>query len=67
MIVRLIFFADDDYLRYRDWLQEGACRHACAVHAYVLMTNHVHLLVTPATAEAVPRLLHGWAGATSGT
>jgi len=52
-----VFFADDDYVRYRDWLQEGACRHFCAVHAYVLMTNHVHLLLTPATAESVPRLM----------
>jgi putative transposase len=52
-----IFFADDDYVRLRDWLQEGACRHLCAVHAYVIMTNHVHLLVTPATAESVPRLM----------
>ena len=52
-----IFFADDDYVRYRDWLQEGACRQLCAIHAYVLMTNHVHLLVTPATAASVPRLM----------
>src|SRR5262249_3297954 len=52
-----IFFADDDYVRYRGWLHEGACRHFCTGHAYVLMTNHVHLLVTPATRESVPRLL----------
>lgn len=52
-----IFFAADDYARYRDWLQEAACRHFCAVHAYVLMTNHVHLLVTPAAADSVPRLM----------
>jgi putative transposase len=52
-----IFFAADDYARYRDWLHEGACRHLCAIHAYVLMTNHVHLLVTPAAAESVPRLM----------
>jgi REP element-mobilizing transposase RayT len=45
-----IFFAADDYARYRDWLHEAACRHVCAVHAYVLMTNHVHLLVTPGAA-----------------
>jgi putative transposase len=52
-----IFFADDDYVRYRDWLHDGACRHRCAIHAYVLMTNHVHLLVTPATAGSVPGLM----------
>ena len=52
-----IFFAENDYVRYRDWLQEAACRQFCAVHAYVLMTNHVHLLVTPAAADSVPRLM----------
>lgn len=29
----------------------------CALHAYVLMTNHVHLLLTPTKAEAVPKLV----------
>ncbi len=37
-----IFFDDADYGRYRDWLREAAAAHGCAVHAYVLMTNHVH-------------------------
>src|SRR5882724_11842009 len=52
-----IFFADDDYVRYRDWLIEAAAAYGCRVHAYVLMTNHVHLLVTPRHAESVPRTL----------
>ena len=29
----------------------------CALHAYALMTNHVHLLLTPKRAEAVPKLI----------
>ncbi len=49
------FFADADYLRYRSDLREIAMREDCAVHAYVLMTNHVHLLVTPMTEGAI-----GW-------
>jgi putative transposase len=28
-----------------------------AIHAYVLMTNHVHLLVSPGTTEAMPRMM----------
>jgi len=52
-----IFFAADDYLAYATWLAEAARDHGCAVHAYVLMTNHVHLLLTPADAESVPRML----------
>ena len=51
------FFADADYLRYRSDLREVAMREGCAVHAYVLMTNHVHLLVTPMTEGAIGRVM----------
>jgi putative transposase len=52
-----IFFAPEDYLAYRFWLAEAAKKYGCAVHAYVLMTNHVHLLVTPGSAESLPRMM----------
>jgi putative transposase len=39
----------EDYLFYRHHLRELATRFGCALHAYVLMTNHVHPLLTPAT------------------
>ncbi len=52
-----IFFAAEDYARYRDWLAEAAARAGCAIHAYVLMTNHVHLLATPARADSLPRMM----------
>lgn len=36
-------FADEaDYLHYRQELGEAAAKHDCLLHAYVLMTNHVH-------------------------
>jgi putative transposase len=54
---RAIFFAPEDYPRYRDWLIAAAGDYGCAIHAYVLMTNHVHLLVTPKTAESLPRAM----------
>ena len=41
------FFADEDYRLYLEHLAELGERFDCAVHAYVLMTNHVHLLLTP--------------------
>ncbi len=41
------FFCPDDFLRYRHCLGEGLQRYGVALHAYVLMTNHVHLLMTP--------------------
>lgn len=40
------FIADDDCRVYLDWLRESAGKTGCRVHAYVLMTNHVHLLVS---------------------
>ena len=46
-----------DYQIYLDWLKEAAQRHECAIHAYVLMTNHVHLLVTPTDEESLPKTL----------
>src|SRR5882672_11345736 len=52
-----IFFAAEDYARYRDWLAEAASRVGCAIHAYVLMTNHVHLLATAAGAASLPRMM----------
>lgn len=41
------FYADADYSFYLDWLEQYAEKYHCYVHAYVLMTNHVHLLITP--------------------
>jgi putative transposase len=38
-------------------LREAVLRYACQVHAYVLMTNHVHLLLTPADDGAVARVM----------
>jgi putative transposase len=52
-----IFFRDDDYTRYGEWLASAAAKYGCAVHAYVLMTNHVHLLVTPESADSLPRMM----------
>lgn len=51
------FFTDDDRRFYLALLYESAREHQLAVHAYVLMTNHVHLLATPASADALPRVM----------
>ena len=41
------FFAEEDYSFYLECLKEARDKHGCTVHTYVLMTNHVHLLLTP--------------------
>ena len=51
------FFAEDDYQFYLEWLNTYAKDAGCAVHAYVLMTNHVHLLLTPETAGGAGELM----------
>ena len=51
------FFTDDDYRFYLACLSDGAKRYGVSVHAYVLMTNHVHLLVTPSVSDGVSRLM----------
>ncbi|MGF1545802.1 MAG: transposase [Thiotrichales bacterium] len=40
------FYADEDYRFYLDWLREHADKTGSQIHAYVLMTNHVHLPIS---------------------
>lgn len=51
------FFSKGDYECYLHWLGEALVASDVSLHAYVLMTNHVHLLVTPEDARAIPQLL----------
>jgi putative transposase len=51
------FFCDDDNAFYLDWLLEYSRTTGCLIHAYVLMTNHVHLLLTPKHAESAGNLM----------
>jgi len=51
------FFCEGDCLAYLHWLGRYCERFGCAVHAYVLMGNHVHVLVTPSHAEGASRLM----------
>jgi putative transposase len=51
------FYAEEDYLRYRYYLQEAAEKNEVSIHAYVLMTNHVHLLVTPCQPHSISHMM----------
>ncbi len=51
------FFADEDYRFYLEWLTEYASKSGCLIHAYVLMTNHVHLLISAADPAAPGALM----------
>jgi putative transposase len=51
------FAAEEDYLAYIEDLSDAAFHCGCAIHAYALMTNHVHLLVTGAERGAVSHMM----------
>ena len=51
------FREDADYLTYLGFLRHLSGKYACDVHAYCLMTNHVHLLLTPADGERCALLM----------
>lgn len=52
-----VFFEDCDYLAYLRWLKEGAERYKVDIHAYVLMTNHIHLLATAHDSDGITRMI----------
>ncbi len=51
------FYAEQDYQFYLEWLGKYAEETDSSVHSYVLMTNHVHLLLTPARGESSAQLM----------
>lgn len=53
----MCFFGPSDYLVYLQLLAGLSSRLGCAVHAYCLMTNHVHLLITPPTRTSCAMLM----------
>jgi putative transposase len=58
---RAIFLDPDDHYRFRRLLRRGLRNHGIALHAFVLMDNHFHLLVTP-DAVGTPSRAMGWVG-----
>jgi putative transposase len=51
------FFAEEDCHCYLHWLQKSAGDCRCAIHAYVLMTNHVHLLAIPEKPDGIAKMM----------
>ena len=49
------FFAEQNYQFYLECLNDACKKYKVALHAYVLMTNHVHLLMTPERADGICR------------
>lgn len=54
---QLIFRAAEDYQRFLGWLRESAKEYQVAIHAYVLMPTHLHLLATPADEDGLAQTM----------
>ena len=52
-----IFIAEEDYGCFRHYLHESCSRQVCHIHAYVFMTNHIHLLVTPNSEDSIAKTM----------
>ena len=54
---QLCFASEQDFYGYLEWLREYAEKYRVDVYAWVLMTNHVHLLCTPRANAAVSAMM----------
>jgi len=58
---QVVFRDPDDYVAFLGWLRDAARQFKIAIHAYVLMPNHVHLLVSPSDSTGLGRMMQ-WVG-----
>jgi len=52
-----VFTAEEDYRFFLDKLADAAKKHQCDIHAYVLMTNHIHLLASPHKTDGISKMM----------
>ncbi len=51
------FFSEDDFKLYINALADALTQYDVKLHALVLITNHVHLLMTPSSTEGISRVM----------
>lgn len=54
---QVCFASEEDFAAYAHWLEQYSREYQVAIHAWVFMTNHVHLLVTPEREDSVSRMM----------
>jgi putative transposase len=54
---QVCFASEQDFAAYAGWLKEYSKKYQVDIHAWVLMTNHVHLLCTPRAENAVSHMM----------
>jgi putative transposase len=56
---QVCFASEQDMAVYAHWLRKYAGQFAVSIHAWVFMTNHVHLLATPYAVDGVSQRISG--------
>jgi REP-associated tyrosine transposase len=54
---QVCFGSDDNHIAYASWLKEYSKKYKVAIHAWVMMTNHVHLLCTPLQEKGISSMM----------
>jgi putative transposase len=54
---QVCFTSNKDFSAYAYWLEEYSRKYEVAIHAWVFMTNHSHLLVTPSTMDGISKMM----------
>ena len=54
---QVCFASESDYSAYASWFSESSTKYQVQIHAWVFMTNHVHLLITPTTTDGVSKMM----------
>ncbi|MCF6317873.1 MAG: transposase [Proteobacteria bacterium] len=52
-----VFYEEEDYRKYLTILNEASTKQGVKIHAYVLMTNHIHLLATADTSNGISQMM----------
>jgi putative transposase len=52
-----LFATTTDYMYFHECLRTACEQHGCQIHAYVFMTNHVHLLMTPQSESGIGKVM----------
>lgn len=51
------FASEEDFSAYAHWLSEASSKYKVAIHAWVFMTNNVHILATPSTPNGISKMM----------
>ena len=54
---QICFGSEADFSAYAYWLEDSSQKYKVSIHAWVFMTNHVHLLVTSETGDGISRMM----------